>query len=162
MRNLRGRMVAPEGKPPIGIGHGDIMKLVGRTQGRLFRNLQNGVARGVRGGESSQDERRRRCSRWGGGGIIRQCPTRGGAWVDEVGAERTEGRGCHVQSRTNIRLNRRCHFPSCRGGWCSPTHFFCALEDGSPFQLFIWSLLELLWCLRGTATSVYPENSTKS
>jgi hypothetical protein len=80
VRNLRGWMVAPEGEPPIAAGHRDIMKLVGGAHGRLFRNLQNDVARGVRGGESSQDERRLRCSRrGGGGGIIRQSSTRGGA-----------------------------------------------------------------------------------
>lgn len=136
-------MVAPEGKFPVGMWHGDIMKLVGRTYGRLFWRLQNSFAGRVRGGETSQAERRRRR----GGGERwrrRQSSTRDGAWADEIGAERTEGRGCYVKSRANVGRNHRCHFRSFPSSYCSNFHTFRALDNGSRFQLQVCFLV-LAW-----------------
>lgn len=57
-RDLRGRRVAPQSESPIGIRHGDIVKLVGRTDRRLLLNLLDNITSA--GGERSRNKPHRR------------------------------------------------------------------------------------------------------
>lgn len=85
-------MVAPESKPPVGIGYRDIMKLVGRTNRRLLGNSHGSTI-----GEGSQLEGREEEFTRNGGGSAEH----------DIGGEGAESGVGDVISRANIGLHRR-------------------------------------------------------
>lgn len=90
-------MVAPEGEPPIGIGEGDIVELVGGANGGLIGDLEYGRLGGAGGGGESHEAERRP-------GRMSEDATGGGAW--EGGTD--GGRGVSAESREYIGL-KGCH-----------------------------------------------------
>ena len=84
-------MIAPEGEPPIRIRDRNIVKLIGRTKGRLLGKLDGGE--GVEGSDGGGRRRRKE-----------EAARGGGAW------ERANGRDFEERSGKHVKLDSCCHF----------------------------------------------------